>query len=222
MPSQLFLTDAHRKVEQGIVELLNAQERFLSRSTASSTRAVGDAIQDSLSDNLGNLLGVSCAEYSSEFARRAMADMAFTDHDGNYYVVDVKTHRTDTKFNMPNLISVRRLAKFYEDDRNYFLVLIVTYTLDGFELVVEQARLSPIESYMWDCLTIGALGWGQVQIANSNYLNIRPRYSRREWMLELCDAVLEFYPREITKISERMQGFERVRAFWLDKKDDNL
>ncbi len=46
-----------------------------------------------------------------------MADLAFQDQQGFYYVVDVKTHRTDTKFNMPNLTSVERLARFYEDDK---------------------------------------------------------------------------------------------------------
>lgn len=39
-----------------------------------------------------------------------MADLAFTDKEGIYSVVDVKTHREDTRFNMPNLTSVERLA----------------------------------------------------------------------------------------------------------------
>lgn len=53
------------------------------------------------------------------------------DAEGLYYIVDVKTHRADTKFNMPNLTSVERLARFYEDDKDYFVVLIVKYKLDG-------------------------------------------------------------------------------------------
>lgn len=46
-----------------------------------------------------------------------MADLAFTDKEGFYSVVDVKTHRADTKFNMPNLTSVERLARFYSDPK---------------------------------------------------------------------------------------------------------
>lgn len=38
-----------------------------------------------------------------------MADLAFKDPDGFYYIVDVKTHRLGTAFNMPNLTSVERL-----------------------------------------------------------------------------------------------------------------
>ena len=185
--------------------------------TASSPRAVGDAIQHILSDNFESILGDFCAEYSADFARRAMADLAFTDPDGLYYVVDVKTHRTDTRFNMPNLTSVERLSRFYQDDRNYFVILIVSYELSGSRVEASNVRFVPVEFLMWDCLNIGALGWGQIQIANSNNINIAPQYSRRTWMIELCDNVLDFYPREIGKINDRITHFQQVREFWLSK-----
>ena len=214
MPSQLFSTNAYRDIEQRAMKELNAREDFLSIRTASSPRAAGDAIQEILADNFQALLGDFCAEYSADFARRAMADLAFTDQDGFYYVVDVKTHRTDTRFNMPNLTSVERLARFYQDDRNYFVILMVSYTVSGTRLEVSDIRFVPIEFLMWDCLTIGALGWGQIQIANSNHINTAPHYSRKSWMLELCDNVLEFYPREIAKINERIGRFQQIREFW--------
>ena len=37
-----------------------------------------------------------------------MADVAFNDQDGLYYVVDVETHRLGKKSNLPNLTSVER------------------------------------------------------------------------------------------------------------------
>jgi hypothetical protein len=120
MKSQLFYTNEYVAAQDRIKEFLNSQEQFLSGGTAKSTRAVGDAIQDILSDNFQSILGADhCTNYSSQFARRAMADLAFEDSDGLYYVVDVKTHRLSTKFNMPNLTSVERLSRFYEDDKNY-------------------------------------------------------------------------------------------------------
>jgi hypothetical protein len=35
-----------------------------------------------------------------------MADLAFEDVSGNYYVVDIKTHNIDTQFNSSNLANV--------------------------------------------------------------------------------------------------------------------
>ena len=134
--------------------------------------------------------------------------------------MDVKTHRLSTKFNMPNLISVERLARFYESDTNYFVVLMVSYDVEGLRAIIENVKFIPIEFLGWDCLTIGALGWGQIQIANSNIITVNQKYPRKQWMLEFCDTMLEFYPREIGKIGKRVSRFEAVRAFWLEHADE--
>lgn len=219
MRSEIFYSDRYRQIQDAVKEFLNAQQDFLSPRTVGSTRAVGDAIQEILSENFQKLLGDVCAECSTEFARRAMADVAFKDRAGIYYVVDVKTHRTDTKFNMPNLTSVDRLARFYESDSNCFVVLFVSYAIDANRAVISEVRFVPIEFLGWDCLTIGALGWGQIQIANSNYITLKPQYSRKTWMLEMCDALLEFYPKEVAKIGKRITRFEQVKQFWVQKVD---
>lgn len=219
MKSKLFHTSEYLAVQDRIKALLNGSPDFLSPSTAQSPRAAGDAIESVVSGAFERILGPLCAEYSANFARRAMADLAFKDSDGLYYIVDVKTHRTDTKFNMPNLTSVERLARFYEDDANFFTLIIVSYRVEGVRATVSEVKFVPIEFLGWDCLTIGALGWGQIQIANSNFVSVNPGYSRKQWMLEFCDAMLEFYPKEITKIGERMTRFEQVRDFWRGKKD---
>lgn len=219
MKSRLFHTQEYLVVQERVRDLINTSPDFLSNSTAQSPRAVGDAIEAIIGAFFDQVLGEHCGEYSTGFARRAMADLAFTDPEGLYYIVDVKTHRSDTRFNMPNLTSVERLARFYEDDANFFTVLLIKYAVEGVKATVSEVTFAPIEFLGWDCLTIGALGWGQIQIANSNYISINPGYSRRRWMLEFCDVMLEFYPKEIAKIGERMARFEQVREFWSQKLD---
>lgn len=113
MKSRIFHTNEYETLEAKVQELLNSHEDFLSPSTIESPRAVGDAIENILRESFDAILGELVGEYSADFARRAMADLAFTDVQGLYYVVDVKTHRSDTRFNMPNLISVERLSRFY-------------------------------------------------------------------------------------------------------------
>ncbi|MBI2909152.1 MAG: hypothetical protein HYX92_16020 [Chloroflexi bacterium] len=217
--SQIFYTHQHKSVENAIAALLNSQPDFLSSRTAASPRAAGDAIQAILSERFQSLIPGLCVEYSAEFARRAMADLAFTDTDGFYYVVDVKTHRMETHFNMPNLTSVERLARFYQDDKNYFVVLMVKHTLEQTEALVKEVHFFPIEFLSWDCLTVGALGWGQIQIANANSIHINESYSRKKWMIELCEIMLEFYPKEIGKIRDRISYFEKVKHQWEEKSE---
>ncbi len=217
MSSAIFSTDRFKQIAERTKDLLNGHEDFLSASTVRSTRAAGDAIEGILGDSFQTILGDDCAEYSANFARRAMADLAFKDRQGLYYVVDVKTHRADTRFNMPNLTSVQRLARFYEDDSNYFVLLLVKYSIEGTHAGISEVTFVPIEFLDWDCLTVGALGWGQIQIANSNYITVQPHHSRRAWMLELCDVMLEFYPKEIAKIHSRAEYFEQVKHHWQSK-----
>lgn len=219
MKPTFFYGGHYKKVVNLIKDHINSAPQFLSDQTAGSTRAVGDAVESLIADQFDSFLGSWCKEYSSSFARRAMADVAFTDKEGFYCVVDVKTHREDTKFNMPNLTSVERLTRFYEDDKNIFSLILVKYTLEENRVKVTDVIFVPIEFLDWDCLTIGALGWGQIQIANSNHVTIHHGYSRKKWMLTLCETMLDFYPKEIVKIQERTGRFREIKLFWEKKKD---
>lgn len=217
--SRIFYTETYRRLENKIEAFLNSQDDFLSSRTINSPRAVGDAIENIIAENFGTILGNLTKEYSSQFARRAMADIAFTDKDDFYYVIDVKTHRLDTRFNMPNLTSVERLSRFYEDDKNYFCVLKVNYRAENLKAIIEKVAFVPIEFISWDCLTLGALGWGQIQIANANTVTLIPKNRRKNWMIEMCDNLLNFYPKEILKINERIDHFKKVKRYWQDKKE---
>ncbi len=207
-------------LENQIIDELSSIKDFQNRRIANSPRAIGDTVQEAIGELLPRCFPKGLLnDFNADFARRAMADIAFTDIDGNYYLIDVKTHNTSTQFNMPNLTSVHRLARFYEDDRNYFIVLLIEYSVEDGHLTFTNAHFIPIEHLEWSCLTIGALGWGQIQIANSNIIHINRDNTRVDWMLSLCDALDIFYPNEISKISERIEYFKTVRAYWKDKQN---
>ena len=214
----------HTKIEKRIKNFLISEPNFLSKQTLQSPRAVGDAVQNLLEENfqkiIGDLLNTDSrvGEYSPSFARRAMADIAFYDADDNYYIVDVKTHRLDTKFNMPNLTSVERLSRFYEDDKNNFVLLKVDYKIENDKFEIKKVIFRPIEYFSWQCLTLGALGWGQIQIANSNIIKLVDNQSRKKWMLAMCDNLFDFYPKEIEKIDARIEYFKKVRKLWEKRK----
>ncbi len=219
MRSRFFYNGHHKTVADEIKNFLNNVPNFLSTQTADSPRAVGDAIQVLIAEKFDSFLGEWCSEYSSTFARRAMADVAFKDKEGFYCIVDVKTHREGTAFNMPNLTSVERLSRFYEDDSNIFALLMVRYALADEQVVVTHVHFEPIEFLAWDCLTVGALGWGQIQLANSNQILVKDGRSRKVWMLALCDIMMEFYPKEIGKIRERMERFAEIKEWWHNRDD---
>ncbi len=168
MKSSFYRNGHHVYVADAIRDHINSLDHFLSEQTTISPRAVGDEIESLVSEKLKELLGEWCLEYKSDFSRRAMADIAFTDVDGVYSMIDVKTHREDTRFNRPNLTSVQRLVRFYGSDEHVFSILMIQYGIQGIDLTVSEVLFSPIEHLDWKCLSIGALGWGQIQIIDSN------------------------------------------------------
>jgi len=94
---------------------------------------------------------------------------------------------------------------------------MISYDVAGYGVQIEDVTFIPIEFLSWNCLTLGALGWGQIQIADSNKIAVNPGYSRKTWMIELCDTLLEFYPKEIEKIDTRITHFEKIKAEWKAK-----
>ena len=219
MKSRFYYEGHYKTVSTHIEEHLISIPQIVSDASVNSPRAVGDAIEELVAQKFDVFLGDWCKEYSKDFARRAMADLAFTDSQEFYSIVDVKTHREDTKFNMPNLTSVERLSRFYESNLNTFSVLMVKYLVADKDVIPTEVLFAPIEFLDWDCLTIGALGWGQIQIADSKYIKINDGYSRKKWMLELCETMFEFYPKEIGKIKDRISRFQEVKKHW-EKQED--
>lgn len=216
--SKIFDKNVLNVFENKLLYLLNSCEDFQNKRIISSPRAVGDAVQEIIGEQLLSCLPDHLVkDYTASFARRAMADLAFTDNDNNYFIIDIKTHNKSTSFNMPNLTSVERLARFYEDDKNFFVILLVEYSIIQDKLIFEQVRFVPIEHLSWSCLNIGALGWGQIQIANANRIDVDRKLTRKSWMLQLCDALDVFYPKEILKIQDRINHFAKIREFWENK-----
>lgn len=209
-----------KEIAEVILKILNRDcRRIVAYNSMSSTRAIGDAVQEYLADKgLQEALDdLGVKNICNDFSRRSMEDMAFEDENGNYYAVDVKTHNLDTQFNMPNLISVRRLANFYKNDKNSFCLLVVSYKIENAEIHYEECFFEPIEMFSWTCLTLGALGWGQIQIANANKIFFEKIPDRKTWMLTLCEKLDAFYEEQIGKIGERQQWFDKIRQEWLQK-----
>jgi hypothetical protein len=115
---QTMETQAQSVLQQYFAEQLD-------RRTLNSPRGMGDAIEAVLAEGLREPLKDLTRNFEGDFARRAFADLAFEDLQGRYFVFDVKTHNLDTKFNMPNLTSVERLARFYKEEvEQHFFCLV--------------------------------------------------------------------------------------------------
>ena len=101
--SNLLSRQSRRDIEAKALAFLQAKVGEYIGAAINSPRAVGDITQELIAENFQTFVPAGTIQnYTQDFARRAMASLAFYDADKNYYIVDVKTHRLDTSFNMPN------------------------------------------------------------------------------------------------------------------------
>jgi len=113
--TQQILMQASKK----LLEVLSKYDDFQNPRINNSPRAIGDTVQSIIGEVLPDCFPKgSIKDFQSDFNRKALQDVAFSDTQGNYYAIDVKTHALSTKFNMPNLVSVKRLAEIFELIKN--------------------------------------------------------------------------------------------------------
>jgi hypothetical protein len=203
-------------IENKIQSYLASQEKIKFDLYNREPRVIGDFIERLIRDNFGELFFDIIKIYKSDFTRKSMEDIAYYDKNNNYYAIDIKTHRiNDSTFNMPNLISIKSLDKFYkESDNNYFMVLRIDYKTEETKIKINNVSFHPIEFYDWKCLRIGALGWGQIQIADSSKIHTK-QVDRKDWMVKLCESSISHYDKELDKIkNDRITYFSKSLEYW--------
>jgi hypothetical protein len=109
------------------------------------------------------------------------------------FFVDVKARDLDGTFSMPNLISIDRLEKLYRNDGNVLLLLMIEYSRDGGEIIVDDVRWISIEEICWNSLAIQNLGKGQLQIRNAKKRLGRFGGDRSEWLQQFIMEGAIFY-----------------------------
>tara|TARA_B100000579_G_scaffold432280_1_gene448833 strand:- start:597 stop:1199 length:603 start_codon:yes stop_codon:yes gene_type:complete len=163
-------------------------------------RGIADIIEQDVSEIILNLKSRIIKESYEAKSKRSIEDVGLVTKDYDDVKIDIKTHDTESELSMPNLISISRLKKFYENDRNLLLYVFVKYINHGNNVQVLQVKVKPIEQINWECLTIGNLGKGQLQITDMNKISFQNFMTRKDWMERLSYDAIIYYQKLIDKI----------------------
>ena len=116
----------------------------------------------------------------------------------NHYHINIKSTDLTKDFHMPNLISSENLWKLLERGDEFVLLRLIHR--DG---KIEDWDFWNIQDISWDCLQIGALGTGQIQIKNATK-PLTTGDDRPSWRQQWQSKMMDFYQREQTKIGKRL------------------
>ena len=166
-------------------------------------RGIADIIEVMVSDIILNLKDQSIKESYEAKSKRSIEDVGLITTDYDDIKIDIKTHDSESDLSMPNLISISRIKKFYENDKNLLLYVFVKYHTDNNSIQVSEVIVKSIEQIDWSCLTIGNLGKGQLQITNMNDISFNDFLSRKDWMERLSYDVIIYYRSLINKIETK-------------------
>ena len=166
-------------------------------------RGIADIIEVIVSDIILNLKDQSIKESYEAKSKRSIEDVGLITTDYDDIKIDIKTHDSESDLSMPNLISISRIKKFYENDKNLLLYVFVKYHTDNNSIHISEVIVKSIEQIDWGCLTIGNLGKGQLQITNMNDISFNDFLSRKDWLERLSYDVIIYYRSLINKIETK-------------------
>lgn len=133
-------------------------------------RGIADLIEGIVADTIILRHGGEAAS-----SKRSIEDVMV----GNSTYVDIKTRDVNADFSMPNLISIDRLRRLYDEPANELVYIFVDYEVLTEEndqaiytqeryVVIRSVEIRPIETISWDNLHIQALGKGQLQLKDAH------------------------------------------------------
>jgi len=166
-------------------------------------RGIADLIESRVSDIILNLKHQSIKESYEAKSKRSIEDVGLVTTEYDDIKIDIKTHDADSDLSMPNLISISRIKKFYENDRNLLLYVFVKYVTHGRLIQILDTKVKAIEQFNWECLTIGNLGKGQLQVKNMDEISFQSHMTRKDWMERLSCDVIIYYQSLIKKIQTK-------------------
>ena len=166
-------------------------------------RGIADLIESRASDIILNLKHQSIKESYEAKSKRSIEDVGLVTTEYDDIKIDIKTHDSDSDLSMPNLISISRIKKFYENDRNLLLYVFVKYVTHGRLIQILDTKVKAIEQFNWECLTIGNLGKGQLQVKNMDEISFQSHMTRKDWMERLSCDVIIYYQSLIKKIQTK-------------------
>lgn len=196
-----------KSIKNFILNSLNDNLKNFELIEGGQQRTVGDLIESKVSEVLHNSKNSLISEKKTARSKKSIEDLTLVANGVNYYI-DPKTHNINSDFSMPNLTSIEKIKKLFSSKNEDLIYIFVTYQLSDKIVVILNIKVLFIWEINLDCLGIGALGKGQLQLKDASKEISITNKTKEEWYIDFKKLVNLFLERQILKINKQIKDWK--------------
>lgn len=201
------MTESQLNIKNHLTELITENLQDFDLVDGGQQRTIGDLVEKKVIEIILQNQNPIINEVKLSTGKKSMEDVSVVS-DGVTYMLDPKSHNVDSEFSMPNLSSISRIKKLFDNDKKEMMYVFVDYKIDGQVVRIEDIKVL----YLWELdmsmLGIGALGKGQLQIKNLNKELVISDEGKQIWYGKLKTQVKEYLAKQIKKIEKQKKEWE--------------
>ena len=146
------------------------------------------------------------AKFEKRSSKKSTEDYALLDTKTRH-LVDIKSHDVNGTFCMPNLTSIEKLDKLYEQDIKLHYVIVKYSFVNGLLTLLYVNHCRP-HNLPWSNLSIANLGLGQLQISNMHKFSIDRTISKKQWLNTYHHKIVDFKYKLLEKTIDAIKKWE--------------
>ena len=201
------MTESQQNIKNYLTELITENLQDFDLVDGGQQRTIGDLVEKKVIEIVLQNQSPIINEVKLSTGKKSMEDVSVVSN-GVTYMLDPKSHNVDSEFSMPNLSSISRIKKLFDNDKKEMMYVFVDYKIDGQVVRIEDIKVL----YLWELdmsmLGIGALGKGQLQIKNLNKELVISDEGKQIWYGKLKTQVKEYLVKQIKKIEKQKKEWE--------------
>ena len=201
------MTESQLNIKNYLTELITENLQDFDLVDGGQQRTIGDLVEKKVIEIILQNQNPIINEVKLSTGKKSMEDVSVVS-DGVTYMLDPKSHNVDSEFSMPNLSSISRIKKLFDNDKKEMMYVFVDYRIFGQVVRIEDIKVL----YLWELdmsmLGIGALGKGQLQIKNLNKELVISDEGKQIWYGKLKTQVKEYLAKQIKKIEKQKKEWE--------------
>ena len=131
------MTKFQKNIKNYLTNLITENLHDFDLVDGGQQRTIGDLVEKKVVEIVSQNHGEIITEVKLSTGKKSMEDVSVVS-EGVTYMLDPKSHNTDSEFSMPNLSSISRIKKLFDNNKKEMMYVFVDYKIDEQVVRIEK------------------------------------------------------------------------------------